>query len=56
MKVFEIKIGRTWKKVRATSINALSAWSKENNVNDWRMVGMMSRKELKESQNLKLVA
>ena len=56
MKVFEIKIGRTWKRVRATSIKSLSDWSKENNVKDWRMVGMISRLEIKESQNLKIVA
>ena len=55
-KVFEIKIGRTWKKVRATSIKALSDWSKENNVKDWRMVGMMSRSETLESQSLEVVA
>lgn len=54
-KVFEIKIGRTWKRVRATSIKALSDWSKENNVSDWRMVGMMSRVEIEASQSLEVV-
>jgi hypothetical protein len=55
-KVFEIKIGKTWKKVRATSMKALSDWTKENNVKDWRMVGMMSRIETIESQALEVVA
>lgn len=54
--VFEIKIGRTWKKVRATSIKSLSDWSKKNNVKDWRMVGMMSRTEKLKSQSLEVVA
>jgi hypothetical protein len=56
MKVFEIKIGRNWKKVRATSIKALSDWGKENGAKDWRMIGMMSRSEMEESKNLELVA
>ena len=55
-KVFEIKINKTWKKVRATSISALSNWAKENNVKDWRMVGMISRAETIESQVLEVVA
>ena len=56
MKVFEVKIGRTWNKVRATSIKALSDWCKENGVKDWRMMGMMSRSEMIEAKNLELVA
>ena len=55
-KVFEIKIGRNWEKVRATSMKALNDWGKENGVKDWRMVGMMSRLETIESQKLKVVA
>ena len=54
--VYEIKINRKWYKVRATSMKALSDWAKENNVSDWRMVGMMSNSEIKESQSLKVVA
>lgn len=54
--VYEIKINRKWSKVRATSMKALSDWAKENNVSDWRMVGMMSNTEIKESQTLKVVA
>ena len=54
--VYEVKINRKWLKVRATSINALSDWAKNNNVTDWRMVGMMSISETKESQGLKVVA
>lgn len=55
-KVFEIKIGRNWEKVRATSMMALNNWGKENGVKDWRMVGMMSSVEIIENQNLRVVA
>lgn len=48
-KVFEIKISNTW-------IKALSDWTKENNAKDWRMVGMMSIDETRESQLLQVVA
>ena len=54
--VYEIKINRKWLKVRATSMIALNNWAKENNVSDWRMVGMMSISETKESQSLIVVA
>jgi hypothetical protein len=54
--VYEVKINRKWSKVRATSMIALSNWAKENNVSDWRMVGIMSISETKESQLLKVVA
>lgn len=54
--VYEIKINRKWSRVRATSMKALNDWSKENNVSDWRMVGMMSIAETAESQSLKVVA
>lgn len=56
-KVFEIKVGRgKWQKVRATSMTALNNWAKENGVQDWRMVGMMSHSETVKSQRLKVVA
>ena len=54
--VYEIKINRKWSRVRATSMKALNDWAKENNVSDWRMVGMMSISETKESQSLIVVA
>ena len=54
--VYEIKSKGKWSKVRATSMMALNKWAKENNVSDWRMVGMMSISEIKESQSLKVVA
>lgn len=54
--VYEIKINRKWSKVRATNMKALSDWAKENNISDWRMVGMMSNAEIKESKLLKVVA
>ena len=54
--VYEIKINRKWSKVRATNMMVLSNWAKKNNVADWRMVGMMSIAETKESQLLKVVA
>jgi len=55
--VYEIKIKRNWKKVRATSIKSLSDYTKKNTeIKDWRMVGMMSISEMKESQKLEVVA
>jgi len=55
--VYEIKIKRNWKKVRATSMKALSDYTKQNpEIKDWRMVGMMSRSEMIESQNLEIVS
>ena len=55
--VYEIKIKRSWKKVRATSMKALSDYTKQNTeIKDWRMVGMMSRVEIAESQGLEVVA
>lgn len=54
--VYEIKINRKWSKVRATNMKALSEWAKQNNVSDWRMVGMMSTSEIIESQKLQIVA
>lgn len=54
--VYEIKIKRNWIKVRATSMKAISDYLKQNEeVKDWRMVGMMSRIETLESKNLELV-
>lgn len=55
-KVFEIKKGRKWFQVRATSITAANQYCKDNGYSDWRMVGMMSRAELAASQTLKIVA
>lgn len=55
--VYEIKIKRNWKKVRATSMKALSDYTKQNTeIKDWRMVGMMSSSEIIESQKLEVVA
>ena len=55
-KRFEVKIGRTWKQVRATSIAALSAWAKDNGATDWRMLGMASRAEIDQSLTWDVVA
>lgn len=56
--IFEIK--RTprakWVKVRASGMKALSDWAKENNIHDWRTVGMQSRSEMLENQSLPIVA
>ena len=54
--VYEIKVNRKWRKVRATSMIALSEWAKLNNVSDFRMVGMMSNSEIRESQKLEVVS
>jgi len=53
--VYEIKKGRKWSKVRATSMKALAQWANLNGVSDFRSVGMMSRLEILESQNLTIV-
>ena len=55
MKVFKIKIGKTWSKVTASSIIALNAWAEANNVKDWRMVGMQSLGEMSQNKNLTFV-
>jgi hypothetical protein len=54
-KRFEVKIGRNWKQVRATSMAALSTWAKENGVSDWRMLGMASRSEIEQSLTWEVV-
>jgi len=56
MKVFEIKIGRKWSKVRASSMSAINQYCKENGISDWRMVGMMSISEMEASKMLPVVA
>jgi hypothetical protein len=55
-KRFEVKIGRNWKKVRATSMAALSAWAKANGATDWSMLGMASRSEIQQSLTWDVVA
>jgi len=56
IQVYEIKVKRNWTKVRATSMKAISDYSKQNEeVKDWRMCGMMSRIETIESKNLQIV-
>lgn len=54
--VYEVKSNGKWSKVRATSMIALSGWCKENSIQDFRSVGMMSRAEIAESQSLNVVA
>lgn len=54
--VYDVKIGRKWSKVRASGTQALSKWAKENNVTDWRMVGMRSRQEMLDDESLPIVA
>ena len=54
--VYEIKKGRKWTKVRATSMNAIDTYCDENGYSDWRMVGMQSRAEIAENENLEIVA
>jgi hypothetical protein len=53
--VYEIKRNGKWSKVRATGMMALNNWAKENNVSDWRCVGMMSIAENLASRNLEIV-
>jgi hypothetical protein len=54
--VFDVKINRRWKRVRATSIMALAKWAESNGNLNWVMVGMMSRAEIILSKNLEMVA
>ena len=54
--VYEIKVNKTWKKVRATNFANLLVWMRENNIKDYRFVGMMSNAEIKESKSLNVVA
>ena len=54
--VYEIKKGRKWETVRATSMQAINTYCKDNGYNDWRMCGMMSRSEMIANKNLKVVA
>ena len=54
--VYEIKQKGRWTKVRASGMKALSDYCKANSIPDWRMVGMMSRAEMADSQNLETVA
>ena len=54
--IYEVKINRKWFKIRATSMIALNNWCISENIKEWRMCGMMSISELKESQNLTIVA
>lgn len=53
--VFEIKIGRKWSKVRATSFTAIDNYCSAKGI-DWRLVGMMSAAEIAASNSLEIVA
>ena len=54
--VYEIKKGNYWEMVRATSMKAINDFCKDNNdVTDWRLCGMMSRRDLQLSKNLIIV-
>ena len=55
MKIFETKIGRKWEKVQSESIKSLSEYCKNNNLKDWRMVGMQSRDEILGNRFLRIV-
>ena len=55
MKIFEIKIGRKWEKVQSESIKSLSDYCKNNNVKNWKMVGMQSRDEMAINKFLRVV-
>ena len=54
--VYEIRSKGKWSRVRATSMIALISWCKENSIEDFRTVGMMSIFETKESRTLNVVA
>ena len=54
--IYEVKINGKWSKVRATSMIELNKWCESVGIKQWRMCGMMSVSELKESQTLTVVA
>lgn len=54
-KVFEVKQNGKWSKVQASSMIALNNWADKNKVSNWRMVGMMSSQEIKDSKNLPFI-
>lgn len=54
-KVFEVKQNGKWFKVQASSMIALNNWADKNKVSNWRMVGMMSSQEIKDSKNLPFI-
>lgn len=54
---FEIKKGRKWTMVQASSMKAINEYCKNNGYSDWRMVGMQSIEQLKNNkQNTPIVA
>lgn len=53
---YEIKKGRNWELVKATSMNAINTYCKDNGYTDWRMKGMMSRQEMISNNSIKVVA
>jgi hypothetical protein len=54
---FEIKKGRKWTMVQASSMKAINEYCKNNDYSDWRMVGMQSTEQLKyNKQNTPVVA
>lgn len=55
MPVFEIKLGRKWEKVRSESTHTLSEYCKNNNVKNWRMIGMQSIDEMCMNKYLPIV-
>lgn len=50
MKFFEIKNGKNWELVQASSMMAINKFCKNNGYTDWRMCGMMSRTELENNK------
>jgi hypothetical protein len=54
---FEIKKGRKWTMVQASSIKALNQFCKDNGYSDWRMLGMQSIEQLEfNKKNAPIVA
>lgn len=54
--VYDIKKGRKWQRVRASSMIALNNWAMANGYTYWVLVGMQSREELANNKNLPFVA
>ena len=46
-KIYEVKVSRfNWEYVLADSMMVVNQYCKENNITDWRTVGMLSRDEI----------
>lgn len=55
MNVYSIKKGKSWTRVKATSMKALNNFCNENGFTDWRTEGMRSLSQMKQDENLQII-